>query len=113
MSNWRLVLAAVCGMSFAAPASAATFGDLVQWCAPEDAGGRPGLCAGYLETYLAGLASTNVALNDGVRACVPESEDRARILELIEDFARSHPESLADSGVGGLGRALKDLYPCP
>jgi hypothetical protein len=34
------------------PAAAATFGELVAWCAPADAGGRPVLCSGYLETYL-------------------------------------------------------------
>ncbi|MFL5335875.1 MAG: Rap1a/Tai family immunity protein [Geminicoccaceae bacterium] len=112
MGNKHLALAAAFAVLFAVPASAATFGELVQWCAPEDAGGRPGLCSGYLETYLGGLASTNASLNDGVRACVPESEDRATIRALIQEFARSHPESLPDSGVAGLGQALKDRYPC-
>jgi hypothetical protein len=72
----RIALAGLWGRSLAAPASAATFGELVQWCAPENDGGRPGLCAGYLETYIARLASPDPSLNDGVRACVPESEDR-------------------------------------
>ena len=113
MGAWRMALAALWGMSLAAPASAATFGELAQWCAPEADGGRPGLCAGYLETYLAGLGSPDPSLNDGVRACVPESEDRARIVELLLGFAQSHPEAAGEPGVAGLGQALKDRYPCP
>jgi hypothetical protein len=94
----------------AAPAMAATFGDLVGWCAEAD--GRPALCSGYLETYLQGLASPDPSLNNGVRACVPETTDRAEIRALIQSYARKHPESLTSSGVEGLGRALKDRYPC-
>jgi|tagenome__1003787_1003787.scaffolds.fasta_scaffold18191790_1 hypothetical protein len=96
----------------ALPASAATFAELVQWCAPEEKGGRPGLCSGYLETYLEGLASPDPSLNDGVRACVPEATDRAQVRALIESHARSHPESGGQPGIVGLGQALKDRYPC-
>ena len=66
------------------PANAATFGELEAWCAPPEAGGRPGLCSGYLETMIQGLASTDPSLNDGVRACVPEGEDRAEAWLLSE-----------------------------
>ena len=97
----------------AGPTFAASFAELVAWCAPEDAGGRPGLCSGYLETYLSALASPDPSLNDGVRACVPEMPDRAEILALIQSYASEHPESKSKSGVGGLGHALKDRYPCP
>src|SRR5215213_8260256 len=104
MGNKHLAaLAAAFGVLLAVPASAATFGELAEWCAPEDAGGRPGLCAGYLETYLAGPASTDASLNDGV----PESADRATIRALVQAFARNHPESLPGPGAAGLGQALK------
>jgi hypothetical protein len=69
----------------AVPAAAATFGELEAWCAPPDAGGRPRLCSGYLETYIQGLASTDPSLNDGVRACVPEGADRAEVVRLLQD----------------------------
>ena len=109
-----LVLVAGLGAIPAAPAFAATFAELVAWCAPEDAGGRPGLCSGYLETYLPALASSDASLNDGVRACVPETTDRAEILALIQAYATQASRSRrANSGVGGLGHALKDRYPCP
>jgi hypothetical protein len=107
-----LVLIAGLGAISATPAFSATFAELVAWCAPEDAGGRPGLCSGYLETYLPALASSDASLNDGVRACVPETTDRTEIMTLIQTYAREHPESKSDSGVGGLGHALKDRYPC-
>ena len=108
MENKRLALAAAFGVLLGVPASAPTFGELVEWRAPEDARARPGFRAGYL----AGLASTDASLNDGVRACVPESEDRATIRALIQAFARGHRESLPDPGLAGLGQALKDRYPC-
>jgi hypothetical protein len=108
-----LVLVVGLGVISAAPAFAASFAELVAWCAPEDAGGRPGLCSGYLETYLPALASSDASLNDGVRACVPETTDRAEIWAMIQSYASKHPESKSDSGVGGLGHALKDWYPCP
>lgn len=113
MDVWRTALVALWLTALAVPASAATFGELVQWCAPESEDGRPGLCAGYLETYIAGLASPDASLNDGVRACVPESEDRAKVVALLQSFARSHPEAAGEPGVAGLGQALKDRYPCP
>ena len=108
------LLLAAC-LSVAAPLSAfaATFGELVEWCGPENSGGRPGLCSAYLETYLQALASPDASLNDGVRACVPESADRAQINALIQAYGRQHPESTGESGVGGVGLALKDHYPCP
>jgi hypothetical protein len=112
MEYRRLVLGAACGLLLAGPAVAASFGELVEWCAPEDAGGRPGLCSGYLETYLPALASSDASLNDGVRACVPETTDRAEIRAMIQDYAREHPEAANEPGVLGLGRVLKDRYPC-
>jgi hypothetical protein len=60
-----LVLVVGVGVISAAPAFAASFGELVAWCVPEDAGGRPTLCSGYLETYLPALASSDASLNDG------------------------------------------------
>ena len=107
-----LVLLVSLGVVPAAPAVAATFAELVAWCAPEDAGGRPALCSGYVETYLPALAASDALLNDGVRACVPETADRAEIWALIQSYASKHPESKSGSAVGGLGHALKDRYPC-
>ena len=95
-----------------APAAAATFGEIAAWCTPPDAGGRPALCSGYLETYLQGLASADPLLNNGVRACVPETEDRGEVMRLIQAYARANPSSEALSGIAGVGEALKDRYPC-
>jgi hypothetical protein len=94
------------------PAAAATFGELVAWCAPADAGGRPVLCSRYLETYLEALASPKESLNDGVRACVPETADRGELVRLILAYADAHPASDALSGIAGAGKALEDRYPC-
>ena len=95
-----ILLVAGLGAIPAAPAFAATFAELVAWCAPEDAGGRPGLCSGYLETYLQALASSDASMNDGVRACVPETTDRAEILALIQSYASKHPEVEEQLGRG-------------
>ena len=107
-----LVTLSLLALAPSIPASAATFAELAQWCAPEANGGRPGLCSGYLETYLQGLASPDPSLNDGVRACVPETTDRAEIHALIASYARSHPEAGSKPGITGLGQALKGRYPC-
>ena len=108
-----LLIAAGLGTSPAVSAHAASFAELVEWCAPEDAGGRPKLCSGYLETYLGALASHNETLNDGVRVCVPETTDRAEIRAMIQDYARKHPGAANESGGLVVGRVLKDRYPCP
>ena len=94
------------------PAAAATFGEVESWCAPPDAGGRPTLCSGYLETEIQSLASTDPSMNGGVRACVPETEDRSKLRQLMRAYARDNPSSRDLPGVVGLGQALKDLYPC-
>lgn len=96
-----------------APANAATFGELEAWCAPPEAGGRPRLCSGYLETMIQGLASTDPSLNDGVRACVPEGEDRAEVVRLLHAYARDNPASRDRPAIVGLGQAVKGRYPCP
>jgi hypothetical protein len=110
----RLVIfSVVAGLAVAAgPVAAATFGELEAWCAPTDAGGRPGLCSGYLETELAGLASADPSLNGGNRVCVPEAEDRSRVIRLLRAYASENPSSRAVPGIVGLGQALKDHYPC-
>ena len=112
MRGFVLVIAAGCALATARPAAAATFGELVEWCAPEAAGGRSGLCSGYLETYLSALASTDPTMNDGIRACVPEQTDRAMIRDRIEAYAREHPDAAEKPGVTVLGEALRDSYPC-
>jgi Rap1a immunity proteins len=94
------------------PAAAATFGEVASWCAPPDAGGRPTLCSGYLETEIQCLASTDPSLHGGVRVCVPEIEDRNKLRQLMRAYARDNPSSRDLPGVVGLGQALKDLYPC-
>jgi Rap1a immunity proteins len=108
------ILLAVC-LSVAAPLSAhaATLAELVGWCAPESAGGRPQLCSLYLESALQSLASPEPSLNGGVRVCVPDSADRAQIVTLIRAYSHQHPASTSVSGMGELGLALKDHYPCP
>jgi hypothetical protein len=108
-----MLLVACLGLVAPLPALAATFGELTSWCAPESSGGRPGLCTGYLETYLEALASPDQSLNDGTRACVPENADRSQINALIQSYAKQHPEAAGESGVRGLGLALGDRYPCP
>src|SRR5690348_9979220 len=47
-----LPLLAVAATLAATPARAASFGELAAWCAPADAGGRPLLCAAYLDAGL-------------------------------------------------------------
>lgn len=94
------------------PAAAATFGEVASWCAPPDAGGRPTLCSGYLETEIQALASTDPSMNGGVRVCVPETEDRSKLRQLMRAYALDNPSSRDLRGVVGLGQALKDLYPC-
>jgi hypothetical protein len=108
----RAAFAAVLYVTWTGSAGAATFGELASWCAPEDAGGRPGLCTSYLQTYLEALRTDNASLNDGVRACVPEATDNAELVRLIRAFANAHPEASSRSGVAGAGEALKDRFPC-
>ena len=97
------ILLAVC-LSVAAPLSAfaATLAELVEWCAPENAGGRPALCSLYLETALEELASPDPILNGGVRVCVPDSADRAQIHALIQAYSLQHPGSTSVSGMVNL-----------
>lgn len=93
-------------------ARAASFSEIVSWCAPESQGGRPNLCFAYLETYLEALTSTDPDRNDGVRACVPASADRTELAKLILAYAKEHPTEENQSGIGGVGMALKGSYPC-
>lgn len=108
----KVVFAAALITIAATPVRAASFGELASWCAPPEANGRPDLCTGYLETYLQGLASTNASLNDGVRACVPEAENRSEVVRLLLAYAREHPDSRTLPGIVGLGEAVKIRYPC-
>ena len=108
----RTAFAAVLVSASVNSAAAATFGELAAWCAPEDAGGRPGLCANYLQTYLEALRTDDPSLNDGVRACVPNTVEHAELTRLIGAYAREHPDAEARSGVAGAGEALKDRFPC-
>jgi hypothetical protein len=99
-------------MAAAPPAVATTFGEHVAWCAPVDKGGNPVLCEGYLDSELHLLSSPDPMINGGYRACVPASEDRGRIIKLMQDYARQNPASKTMSGLDGLGLALKDHFPC-
>ena len=96
----------------ATPAAAATFGELAAWCAPADTGGRPLLCAAYLDAGLGLLASPDRAAAGDARACVPAGEDPARIVGLLEDYASRNPASRRLSSAAGLGLALGGRYTC-
>jgi hypothetical protein len=106
-----LLLATLAAMA-AMPAAAATFDELLAWCGPPDRGGRHFLCDGYLNAGLELLASPDPMINGGTPACVPVSEDRGRIIALLQDYARRHHASRSLSGADGLGMALKDHFPC-
>lgn len=101
-------------VTIATPAAATSFGELLIWCRPPDQGGRPQLCNSYLATGLELLAPQDkfAVLKDRVQACVPEGEDRARVVGLLQAYARSHPDAHGLDFVDGLGLALKDRYPC-
>ena len=99
-------------VTIATPALATSFGELLTWCGPPDRGGRPSLCDSYLDAGLELLASPDKSINDGLRACVPEDEDRAGIVSLLRAYARSHPDTHTHDFVDGLGLALKDRFPC-
>lgn len=107
-----LVLVAIAFAAGVSSARAASFSEIVSWCAPQDRGGRPTLCFTYLETYLEALGSTDPDLNDGVRACVPASADRTELVKQILAYAKDHPAEPDQSGIGGVGTALKGSYPC-
>lgn len=111
-SSIVLLLGPVAAAMLARPRAAATFGELLAWCAPDDKGGDPTLCDGYLGAGLELLASPDPMSNGGTPACVPAGEDRGRIVGLMRDYARHHPESRGMSGPDGLGLALKGRFPC-
>lgn len=108
----RAIGLATAAVILAHPASAATLGELDAWCAPEQSGGRPSLCSGYLGTILEGLASKDPTMNGGTRACVPAEEDRSRVIQIMHDYAQKNPVALKQSAVVALGPALKAHYPC-
>jgi hypothetical protein len=111
-SSTVLLVGPMAAAMLATPAAAATFGELLAWCAPADKGGDPTLCDGYLGAGLELLASPDPMSNGGTPACVPAGEDRGRIVGLMRDYARHHPESRGMSGPDGLGLALKGRFPC-
>ena len=101
-------------VTIATPAAATSFGELLTWCGPPDRGGRPELCDNYLDAGLELLASPDqfVIFKDRIRTCVPEGEDRARIISLLRAYARSHPDIQTRDFVDGLGLAPKGHFPC-
>ena len=86
-------LVAILALSLPTPASAVTFGEIAAWCAPADQGGHPNLCSGYVDTELELLASPDPTMNGGTRVCVPADTDRTKLVALIRDYARSHPNA--------------------
>ena len=103
----RVALVAILALSLPVPASAVTFGEIAAWCAPADKGGRPNLCSGYLDTEIELLASPDPTMNGGTRVCVPADADRAKLVVLIRDYARRHPNARDQDAFVGLGQALK------
>ena len=112
MRSSLLLLVLLAAAMLATPAAAATFGELLAWCAPANHGGDPRLCGGYLESELELLASPDPVNNGGTPACVPAGYDRARIVGLLEDYAHHHPEARRLASTDGLGLALKGRFPC-
>ena len=113
MTIARLMWLAVLATLIAVPASAVTFGEIAAWCAPADQGGHPNLCSGYVDTELELLASPEPTMNGGTRVCVPADAERAKLVALIRDYARSHPNARDQDAVVGLGQALKRPLPVP
>jgi hypothetical protein len=108
----RVALVAILALSLPTPAWAVTFGEIAAWCAPADQGGHPNLCSGYVDTELELLASPDPTMNGGTRVCVPAGTDRTKLVTLIRDYARSHPNARDLDAVVGLGQALSGHFPC-
>jgi hypothetical protein len=88
-SSIVLLLGPVAAAMLARPRAAATFGELLAWCAPDDKGGDLTLCDGYLGAGLELLASPDPMSNGGTSACVPAGEDRGRIIGLERNRAHA------------------------
>jgi hypothetical protein len=111
MFDW-VALCAILALSLPVSVAAATFGELEAWCAPVDQGGKPNLCSGYLDTVVELLASPDATINGGTRVCVPAGVDRGKLVTLIRDYARRHPDARDLDTVAGLGQALNGQFPC-
>jgi hypothetical protein len=93
-------------------ATAATFGELMAWCAPREGDGEPNLCNAYLQEDINLLRSHGVSEAGKVRVCIPQDVDHEELIGLMRDYARRNPSSLDRQGIDGLREAVKDRYPC-
>ena len=112
MSSVRLLFCAALATAAPHAASAATFGELATWCAPQKEGGSQNLCTAYLDSYLQLLASPDEQLSGEHRACVPKSEPLEQIAQIARAYADRNPSSRELAAPVGLGMALQGRYPC-
>jgi hypothetical protein len=109
IGSW-IGFAALLAAAMPSDASAATLGELADWCTPESGSER--LCDAYLDTIFQGLASPDPVLNGGHRACVPPDADRTEIIRLVRAHAAQSGAAKTTAAIDGVGAALEGRFPC-
>jgi hypothetical protein len=94
-------------------AVAATFGEVIGWCATPRLEGDDKLCSGYVTAALALLRSADSVLNGGHRVCAPEGEATKALVPILASWSKQHPEARDQDAVTTIGDALVSRYPCP
>ena len=78
--------------------------DLLGWC--ESDGFANGFCYGYATA----ITEVLVGSNDGI--CLPQRIGRERLVEVIVDYVRAHPQDSSELAYALVMRSFREAWPC-
>ena len=98
-------------MLFNSSASAASFGEVMDWCSNRGNEGDQRLCVAYVSAAIELMRSPDPVSNGGHQVCVPDEDLSTIVIPMLTTWMKQNPQARNDS-LSTVGAVLASRYPC-
>jgi len=98
-------------MLFNSSASAASLGQVMDWCSNRGNEGDQRLCVAYVSAAIELMRYTDPVSNGGHQLCVPDEDLGTIVIPMLTTWMKQNPQARNDS-LSTVGAVLASRYPC-
>ena len=92
-------------------ASAASFGEVMDWCSNRGNEGDQRLCVAYVSAAIELMRSPDPVTNGGHQLCVPDEDLSTIVIPTLTTWMKQNPQARNDP-LSTVGAVLASRYPC-
>ncbi len=99
-------------MLFNSSASAASLGQVMDWCSNRGNEGDQRLCVAYVSAAIELMRSPDPVSNGGHQVCVPDEDLSTIVIPMLTTWMKQNPQARNQDPLSTVGTVLAGRYPC-